>query len=130
MLFFITIAIIAVVVTSKAVQNLDNYTLEQYLAEHRLSYPENEMAMRKNLFDAELTRVQEHNKRGAGWTEDLNKFSILTPQEKKRFYGRNKNVANRLGDKIQSQKSLPEDFKMKKVADLPASVDWRDAGNS
>jgi len=84
--------------------------------------------MRKQLFEQERRRVLEHNQKNAGWKEGLNQFSVMTAEEKKKYFGRNKNMAAKQGT-LRAQQSLPADFKLRPVSELPASVDWREKGN-
>jgi cathepsin L len=105
----------------------ENYTFEVYVKDFRLSFPEAELPMRKELFEQERRRVLEHNQKNAGWKEGLNQFSVMTAQEKKKYFGRNKNMAAKQGT-LRAQQSLPADFKLRPVSELPASVDWREKG--
>ena len=50
----------------------------------------------------------------------------MTVAEKNAFLGRSKNVNKH--HKPKYQKTLPSDFKMKPVNELPTTVDWRTAG--
>lgn len=111
-------------------RDLDNYTFEQFLAENNLSYHPSELAARRNIFNAELARVKAHNAQKLGWEEDMNRFSAMTPKEKKAINGgRNKGAAHSM-NKLKSDKShsLPADFQLKPVVDLPKNVDWRTKG--
>ncbi len=107
----------------------EQYTFETYLADFRLSFPEKELPMRKELFTKELRRVIAHNsQKNVSWREGLNQFSALTNQEKMKFYGRNKNMANKQKGTLKSETSLPADFKLRPVSELPTNVDWREKG--
>jgi len=67
--------------------------------------------------------VNAHNNQNKEWKASVNKYSHLTLEEKKVFNGYAKNVAKAHQPKFQME--LPEDFVMKPVSSLPASVDWR-----
>lgn len=78
------------------------------------------------MFVKELERVRAHNAAEKSWKEGINKFSAMTSPELKAFKGRSKGVAQH--HKPTHRVPLPSNFAMKPVAELPASVDWRDAG--
>lgn len=117
-----------------------NYSFATFLSEHKLTYgAENsaEYQQREKLFQAELARVLEHNaKRGQQWSEGLNRFSVMTQQEKKAFFGRNKGAhfhnmqenQNNNNNNINNIKNLPKDFPLEDVSKLPRHVDWRQKG--
>jgi len=104
---------------------LDNYTFEQYLQEFDLKFPESELPQRRALFAAEIKRIQSHNSQNLSWKEGVSKFTVLSADEKKTFFGRAKGSAKKM---LSSAKSLPADFKLAPVSSLPASVDWRSSG--
>lgn len=127
-LFIVSLAAVAVqIFAGKIAVEDDSYSFETYLKDFGLKFPANEISQRKSLFEAERQRVIQHNKKNLGWKEGLNHLSVYTAKEKKAFFGRNKNMA-KSSDKLSTQKTLPADFKMKPVSELPANVDWRDAG--
>lgn len=61
---------------------------------------------------------------GASWKENINHMSHMTATEKSAFDGRTKGKVARLD----SQRDFPADYKMKTIAELPTSVDWRTEG--
>lgn len=63
---------------------------------------------------------------GKSWSEGVNKFSALTLDERKVFLGRSK-YANKY-HQSKYEKAFPASMVMKPVSELPAAVDWRDAG--
>lgn len=81
----------------------------------------------EGIFLKEVARVRAHNMNNrASYTLGINKFSDMTPKEKKAFFGFNKAAA---------KKPLKSEFKLlqgtagdKPVSELPASVDWRNEG--
>eukprot|EP01031_Cornospumella_fuschlensis_P043086 gene43086-52656_t len=123
-------ALLSLAAALPAWNQLDNYTFDQFLADFKLKYHPSELAGRKALFETELKRVQAHNAQGKSWKESVNKFSAMTPQEKKAYFGRNKGMhkAALKAAKPESAKPLPADFKLKPVSQLPTNVDWRQQG--
>ena len=83
--------------------------------------------MRKELFAKELKRVVAHNAKNLSWKEGMNKFSVLTPQEKKGTLGRSKNVKQAV-KKDNKFKSSYNHLESKPVSALPKHVDWRAKG--
>ena len=83
--------------------------------------------MRKDLFSKELKRVLDHNAKNLSWKQGMNKFSVMTSQEKKSTLGRSKSV-KQATQKDSKFKSAPLNLKLKPVHDLPKSVDWREKG--
>lgn len=125
--------IIAVLCTSAVAlkpkwQDLGNYTFEKFLTDFNLHYHPSELQSRRATFTAELARVHAHNSKNLSWKEGINKFSALTQQEKKAFHGRSKGVANNQKHMLKNAKSLPENFTIKPVSELPKNVDWRTKG--
>eukprot|EP01035_Chromulina_nebulosa_P021230 gene21230-27505_t len=82
--------------------------------------------MRKNLFTIELERVKAHNAKNLSWKEGINKFSYLTKDEKKAFFGRSKGVAKHHAPK--NRKEFDYVSLGKPVSSLPTSADWRESG--
>lgn len=122
-------ALISLVAALPAWNQLDNYSFDQFLADFKLKYDASELASRKTLFEAEVKRVQAHNAQGKSWKETVTKFAAMTPQEKKAYFGRNKNTHKALkAKKPETAKALPADFKLKAISELPANVDWRNKG--
>eukprot|EP00349_Pseudokeronopsis_sp_Brazil_P008591 CAMPEP_0202968126 /NCGR_PEP_ID=MMETSP1396-20130829/13284_1 /ASSEMBLY_ACC=CAM_ASM_000872 /TAXON_ID= /ORGANISM="Pseudokeronopsis sp., Strain Brazil" /LENGTH=344 /DNA_ID=CAMNT_0049694059 /DNA_START=131 /DNA_END=1165 /DNA_ORIENTATION=+ len=97
------------------------------MKDFHLSFPAEEVNMRKELFEKERARVISHNQANRGWKEGLNRFSTLTVQEKKKLFGRNKSMAPKQGT-LASEHPLPGNFPLRPVSELPTSVDWREKG--
>lgn len=118
--------------STSAVVDYSNYSFEQFLAENHLNYgsaDSKEYKMREEIFRGELARVVAHNSKNRGWTEGMNRFSVLTKAEKQAYFGRSKgahSVHKKLSNEF--QQPLPKDLKMKPVSELPSEVDWRKQG--
>ena len=126
MLSKITLAVLATVAVAKNL-NLENYTFDQYLADFKLKFHPSEWASRRSALDTELARVRAHNAKNLSWKEEINKFSILTPAERKAYMGL-AGMAQTQETMLKSAKQLPADFKMKPVSELPKEVDWTKSG--
>jgi cathepsin L len=129
MLSALSFLLVVSVAVATGTRNLETYSFEQFLKEYKLSYPESEIAQRRELFNSELARVKILNSKNVGWQESINKYSAMTPKEKKFFRGRSKVAAADKKGRLQStsvdEHSLPKDFKMLPVSSLPKHVDWR-----
>lgn len=109
----------------------EDYNFDTYLSDFNHRFQANELNQRKEIFNKELKRVQEHNKKNLSWKETVNEFSVLTPAEKLEFTGRSKDVAQGYQAKPRSEKSIHDistDFKILPIEKLPKSVDWREKG--
>ena len=122
------VAVICATTVSARTMELTNYTFEKYMAEFNLKFPPAEIESRRATFVAELARVRAHNAKNLSWKEEINKFSVLSPAEKKAYMGRHKGVANNQHKMLKNSHSLPADFQMRPVSSLPKSVDWRSKG--
>lgn len=109
-------------------RNLETYSFEQFTKDYKLSYPESEITTRREIFNSELARVRSHNSKNAGWKEEINKYSAMTPKEKKVNHGRSKGASKKFARAKGNERALPKDFKMLPVTQLPKQVDWRDKG--
>merc|ERR1712198_420347 len=79
-----------------------------------------EHQMRFDIFQANLKKIEEHNKSGASWKKGINQFSDLTEAEFEAIY-------------VGGYKRLPIPagnftIKSKPTKDLPTEVDWRKQG--
>eukprot|EP00090_Calanus_glacialis_P045616 TRINITY_DN8578_c0_g1_i1.p1 TRINITY_DN8578_c0_g1~~TRINITY_DN8578_c0_g1_i1.p1 ORF type:complete len:368 (-),score=92.53 TRINITY_DN8578_c0_g1_i1:78-1181(-) len=95
---------------------------EAFKSEHGKTYCCNdEESLRLEIFSANLKKIEEHNATpGMTWTMKINEFADLTEEEFK------KDV---LGGYLKTPQSGNHASGAKvNVADLPASVDWREAG--
>lgn len=110
--------------------------LQDYGSEWRSSNS-TELEARRVLFEAERARVLQHNSAASSsYRVGLNRFSAWTPEEKRALLGHNKAVRQAHGKsplqhkhELELPSGLPEGLSMKKVQELPAAVDWRDAPN-
>jgi len=95
---------------------------ESFKTEHGKAYCcGEEESLRFEIFSANLKKIEEHNATpGMTWTMKVNEFADLTEEEFK---------TDVLGGYIKTPQSgnHPSGARVN-VADLPASVDWRDAG--
>jgi C1A family cysteine protease len=108
--------------------DLNNYTFDQYLSDFKLKFHPSELETKRSAFLSELARVRAHNAKNLSWKEEINKFSVMTPAEKKAITGRHKGAARSQEKMLKSSKPLPADFELKPVSALPREVDWRTKG--
>merc|ERR1712127_362120 len=82
-----------------------------------------EMELRREVFKANLVKIEEHNQSGATWKKEVNEFSDLTEAEFESLYmgGYKKLPQSGAG-------GAPTGMKVKTRAELPDSMDWRDLG--
>lgn len=92
---------------------------ETFMSHFSLNYKDSEIAKRRSLFHAERARVQSHNSQGKSYTIGLNKFSAMTPEEKRTTMGFSKNKQHATK---KSKYALNKDPIM--LSDLPETVDW------
>jgi len=79
-----------------------------------------EHQMRFDIFQANLKKIEEHNKSGASWKKGINQFSDLTEAEFQAMYlGGYKRLPTPAGNFTTVSKP---------AKDLPAEVDWRKQG--
>merc|ERR1712042_268681 len=79
-----------------------------------------EHQMRFDIFQANLKKIEEHNKSGASWKKGINEFSDLTEAEFQAMYlGGYKHLPTPAGNFTTVSKP---------AKDLPAEVDWRKQG--
>jgi len=121
-------SLLAIVAAKTTWKELQGYTFEKFVDEFGLKYDSTEVENRRALFNTELARVRAHNTKNLSWKEGVNKFSAMTPEEKKAFHGISKGHLQVQKSTLKHNKSLPADFQMKSVKDLPTSVDWRQSG--
>jgi cathepsin L len=119
-------AVAALAAAKPTWKDLEGYSFEQFLADFKipLERDSTEFASRKAVFLSELVRVRLHNKSGKSWKEGINKYSAMTADEKKAIFGRSKGV-NRSHKPANLKAPL---HSIKKVSELPESVDWRSTG--
>lgn len=84
--------------------------------------------MRKALFEDQVAKVKYHNAGQHSYKIGLNKFSVMTAEEKRAMLGHNKSV-RQAHAQVGSKHELPSDFVKKDVKDLPTHVDWRETPN-
>mmetsp|Transcript_137940 Transcript_137940/g.195192 ORF Transcript_137940/g.195192 Transcript_137940/m.195192 type:complete len:335 (+) Transcript_137940:3-1007(+) len=96
------------------------YLFDQWVAQHKKSYSQNEVEGKFNAFRANLEFVDKHNQEydmGVHtYKVALNEFADLTSAEFKQVY---------LGFKFQPRAAKNEEFL---VGDAPADIDWRAKG--
>ena len=124
--FIIVAIVVGLAVAKPQWHQLESYTFEKYLTDYNLKYSSKDMEMRREIFNKELARVKAHNAKNASWKEGINKFSVMTAAERQSAFGRHKGVAHH--QQLKNAKTMPADFKMKSVSELPANVDWRIKG--
>jgi cathepsin L len=123
MIFASSLLALAVFSTSsQAISDLENYTFDKYVKEHKFNWKGAELEHRKGLFEAELQRVKAHNALNKSWKEGMNKFSAFEKTEKMRNnFGYNKHSAVSHEAKYEQ----PFDLKLLPISELPKDVDWR-----
>lgn len=90
-----------------------------------MSFPDAEVAERRDIFNKELARIKAHNAKNSGWKETFNKFSLLTTKEKDSLRGRSKSASAQYARAKGSDRPLPKNFKILPISSLPKEVDWR-----
>merc|ERR1719350_429610 len=81
-----------------------------------------ELSLRREIFQANLAKMEEHNRSGAGWKMAVNQFSDLTEAEFESLHmGGYKFMP-------QSGSPAPPATQAKPRSHLPDSVDWREKG--
>jgi len=105
-----------------------SYTFEKFVTDFNFLWKEGseEWMTRRGYFLHELERIIAHNALNKPWKETVNKFSAMSPSERKAFTGRSKGASKQHKPKFDT--SLPTDFIMRPVSELPSRVDWREAG--
>merc|ERR1711909_46588 len=105
----------------------DSYTqilFAKFQQEHNKEYKTRaEHNHRFNVFAENVRKINEHNSAGHSYQKGINQFSDLTDAEfKAQYLGGYKGLAAPAG------KTTSEQPARKAIKDLPAPVDWRDAG--
>lgn len=69
-------------------KDLEKYTFEQYVQEYGFNWREGstEWSARKFIFEAELSRIREHNMGEHSWKMGVNQFTALSDLEMKVLY--------------------------------------------
>jgi cathepsin L len=95
-------------------------TWDEFVSKHSLQFqtPE-EYTLRSKLFEAESHRIELSNLGNRSWTEELNIFSVYTPEEKKTMLGHKKTYNANYNSVFKSKYSNLE-------KSLPKSIDWRE----
>merc|ERR1719201_1514408 len=102
----------------------ENLLWEKFKLEHVKAYPQREEEeVRKDIFRANLRKIEAHNEREEQgletWRMAVTQFADLTEEEFKQ---------EMLGGYVRTPQSLGGHAKREAVSDLPASVDWREKG--
>ena len=98
-----------------------NNTFENYINYYNLYIIESEYEYKKNLYEKEQYRIIQHNKANKSWKETLNQMSILTKEEKRKYYGYSKSIAR-------SYFSLYSNTVYTNISIIPIEMDWRNKG--
>jgi len=77
-----------------------------------------ELVLRRNIFAANVAKVEKHNSEGHSWTMGVNKFADLTGEEFKAIYASGYRAKEKRSVNVSTLKS----------AALPTSVDWEAKG--
>eukprot|EP00128_Syssomonas_multiformis_P016501 Colp12_sorted_trinity150504_noHs@2815 len=106
-------------------RELNDYSFDKFVRDYDLRIAPNskEYQLRKEIFETELARVQAHNAAGNSWKEGINKYSAMTPEEKKASFGFNAGAAS-----VHAPAFLKTQMVQTPVEELPKHVDWREAG--
>merc|ERR1712055_765307 len=102
----------------------DNLLWEKFKLQHVKAYPQREEEeVRKDIFRANLRKIEAHNEREEQgletWRMAVTQFADLTEEEFKQ---------EMLGGYVRTPQSLGGHVKREVASDLPASVDWREKG--
>lgn len=104
-----------------------NYDFTQYVREYGKVYEDHEVEMRREIFEANLQKVLEHNRRpGASWKMGINHLSDHTESELKQMRGHRKHL-NQMTETVARRSDLAVPHKLMKTQ-RPDSVDWRQKG--
>lgn len=103
-----------------------NSTFNDFLSHYNLDIESSEYEYRNQLYLNEQKRIIQHNNKNLEWVEGLHPMSILTKDERKKFYGYSKSKAQSLA----LNSILYGKFNQKKINidNLPNYVDWRNKG--
>jgi hypothetical protein len=113
----------------KILKDLQSYSFDKFVNDFGyVGLSEQEYNFRKRIFEQEIERVIKHNAMNYSWKEGINKFSAMTNEEKRKFYGFSKNA-----NYFHKQKRIMEQIQKSTTFDvmpnnLPTSIDWRDHG--
>jgi len=122
-------ALVAVASCSKktTAEKLDaTYTWEKYAEEHSKFYEsEDELAMRRDLFEKELQAVLAHNALGKSWKAGMNHMSDWTHAEKKAVRGYHKHAGHAHKEEMLGASHVSTLESTKPLDSFPRSVDWR-----
>jgi len=96
---------------------------QKFKADHGKVYASpTEEAYRLGIFQQNVAKIEEHNKKGLSWTEGINQFTDLTKEEFVRLHARGKIQIRRQREPVSHQ-----NFQAR-IAHLPDEVDWRKEG--
>jgi cathepsin L len=101
---------------------LSSYSFERFVKDFGKKYSPKESLEREKIFNAKLKEIVNHNAANRGWTETVNEMTDYTPAEFHARKGISKSMLFQNHEARSKMKPKPP------RTDLPASVDWRDAG--
>jgi cathepsin L len=107
--------------------SVDKVSFEAFVKQYHplVSEGSSEWNERKQLFEASISQIREHNSKKSSYKMGLNKFSASTTSEKAVVLGRRADM-----ERVHEPKKLisGHDFDMKPVSELPTHIDWREKG--
>jgi cathepsin L len=105
-------------------------SFEDYVSKYEKGYEADsaEYYMRKFIYETELDEIRQHNSNlGASYTKGVNMFTDMTPEEKKKFRGHNKNMRDQVSVEGLPFVSFSEHHETYSWGDkeVPKEIDWR-----
>lgn len=81
------VCIVLLTVLAVAARTID-FGFDKFIEDHGHDWKKGtkEYAIRKEIFEKEVVRLFKHNAAGHSWKEGINKFSAMSPEEKKVFH--------------------------------------------
>jgi cathepsin L len=124
MLKEIIVIVALMLVQTNGVFFSSNSTFSDFLSHHKLEINSDEYEYRNAIYLKEQQRINQHNSKNKDWLEGLNHMSIMTKDERKKYYGYSKSINQytKLNHPILNSKLSIELFNQD---NLPNFVDWR-----
>jgi len=125
---FVLIAIFSIINARIHWKDVESYDFEKYVSEfkHPWAKGSEEWLKRRSYFLENIARIIDHNSKNYSWKETINHFSAMSVHEiKASSTGRSKAVAGAHKPTIDT--SLPKDFILKPLSELPDRIDWRES---